>query len=308
MTSFLISMFKGTADDGVQLEAPRKIGHYVTERIVGHGSSAVIVVARHEATRQLFAIKAINRHNLCPKQINRLQQEVFLAGTLSHPSIVHFEEIIETRTHICIVMEYCGGGDLLSLLMDRSPSTVELKQIFKQILEGVQYLHGLGFTHGDIKPENIVLTSSGAAKLIDFGYSSKTGVGSEENRIGTLTYAAPELFKRASFDTEKVDIWALGILMLVMFTRKMPYYDGSTKDIVRQICRHGIVYPKRIDPDLHALIERMTALMASIRPTVRDIMSDAFFDEPKVQITNFPSNILSQQLEELGDIQIAAQW
>jgi serine/threonine protein kinase len=125
-----------------------------------------------------------------------------------------------------------------------------------------------------------MLTRDGNVKLVDFGYSTIKGTGSDENRCGTLYYAAPELFYPGNFDTEKVDVWALGILLFVMTTGIMPYNEGTDLEIATQICRDGILYPRDIDPVVKSLIQAMTFSKPAKRPTVGELLLDAFFDDP----------------------------
>jgi serine/threonine protein kinase len=234
----------------------------------------------------------------------KIAQEVALVGMFDHPNIVQFVEVIQTPELICIVMEYCDGGDLLSLLEIGNLSTVELKRIFKQIVGGVKYIHGLGFTHGDIKPENVMITRDGTVKLIDFGYSTKKGIGSDEHKSGTLMYAAPELVKRGPFDTGKVDIWALGIILLVMFTGRMPYYDDMDNRVVRQILKGAIVYPQDADPAMKSLVQRITNLIPFSRPSLDDILADAFFDETVTPFGKIANCALSNEIDRLENLDI----
>jgi aurora kinase C len=273
-------MFQIEMQDGTTMNIPRKIGSYLPKEICGEGFSRVILLAVDEFTFELVAIKVINRQRMVAQGLAReVSRELELSRILSHSNVITFKEVIEINELICIVMEYCEGGSLLSVLLSNELSWSELKRIAKQIVRGVQYLHHNGLIHGDLKPDNVALTRTGAVKLIDFVYSLPKGTVTEEEKRGTLTYAAPELFSDLPLDTEKVDIWALGITFFVMFVRQMPYPDGTDQEVMRQACAGKIRYPDDIDPALKSLVRRMTALHPSQRPTIEEVLAHRFFDD-----------------------------
>jgi serine/threonine protein kinase len=273
-------MFEIARQDGTKITVPTKIGRYIPKRMCGQGFSGVILIAVDEFTFDLVAIKVIHRQRMTDQRLSReISRELELSRVLSHSNVVNFREVVETDELICIVMDYCECGSLLSVLLNNELSWSELKRIAKQILKGVQYLHQKGIIHGDLKPDNVALTRIGGVKLIDFAYSQPKGVIRDEENRGTLTYAAPELFYDRPYDTEKVDIWALGITFFVMFAQQMPYDEGTETEVMRQICAGRIRYPVGIDLTLRALIRRMTALRPSQRPTIEQVLAHPFFDE-----------------------------
>jgi serine/threonine protein kinase len=293
-------MLTAETDRGFVITIPRQIGPYVANRVIGQGNSCVMVEGIHEFTGDSVAIKVMHRANITKSiQQNKVRQELALTKILSHENIVDFEETIEIGNLVCIVMELCEGGDLLSLLLDSELSDSERKQIFKGVAAGVKYLHDLGLTHGDLKPENVMLTEDGIVKLIDFAYSTKRGCGTNENKSGTLVYAAPELLKPGNFDGIKADVWALGILLYVLFTVRMPYMGTSDSDIGQQIVQGAIVYPPEMDSELKRVIQSLTRLNPNDRPEVSEILEDAFFDDAEEQQAALPVKCLPDNDEVL---------
>jgi serine/threonine protein kinase len=153
----------------------------------------------------------------------------------------------------------------------------ETIRLFKQILEGIKYLHSHGYSHGDIKPENVILDKQGNAKLIDFGYSRRKQIGDESDKAGTLLYAAPELLRRGPFNTQKADIWSLGILLYLMTTGDFPYAALNERFLARTILQGRLLYSRALDPDIDRLIRRMTTVNANLRPTIDEILEDPVF-------------------------------
>ena len=107
----------------------------------------------------------------------------------------------ESKSHICFVMEMCGGGDLLSYIKRRRRLSEDVSAyMFKQICEAVEYCHSMNVAHRDIKPDNILLQEEGKIKLADFG-CSKFIKGKEgfTDKVGSPAFIAPEIHKNENY-------------------------------------------------------------------------------------------------------------
>jgi serine/threonine protein kinase len=139
-------------------------------------------------------------------------------------------------------------------------------------VSAVHYLHDLGLGHGDIKPENIVFDACGNAKLIGFGYCEDR-IGTEEDKTGTLHYAAPEMLRVGAYNTHMADVWALGILLFVMETGKFPF-SGNNDEKIKAAIREGRLLMKpRLEENEERLFRRMTDMEPKKRPTVAEILA-----------------------------------
>ena len=123
-------------------------------------------------------------------------------------------------------MEVCGGGDLLTFVRRRRKLKEDnAKFIFRQIIQGIQYVHTKGVLHRDIKLDNILLTSEGDVKICDFGVSkiiaSKSQLQTEQ--CGTPAYIAPEVFKGKGYFGFKSDIWSAGVVLYAMLFGTVPF-------------------------------------------------------------------------------------
>ena len=138
---------------------------------------------------------------------------------LEHPNIVHLLEVIDDPEHHnhFLILEYITGGTLQERLQfskqnDNSLTLIQIKKIFTQLLQAVQYLHiSAKVVHGDIKPENILLDSNLNVKLADFGTSKR--IGKKQSFKGTDLYLSPEAVCGDNYDGVKADIWACGIIL-----------------------------------------------------------------------------------------------
>jgi serine/threonine protein kinase len=276
-------------DSGRLIRVPQKIGRYLTGNVIGHGHSALVINATDTDTNEIFAMKVFDRQDLTGTKLSQeIQRERELIMTLDHPNIVQAQAMIETDALFCIVLDKCGRGDLFSLLVDgKLTQNDEKVDIVTEIVKGVQYLHQLGVVHGDLKLENVGMTDDHEIKLMDFGYSKRKGMVADGMRDMTLSYAAPEMFGKAPYDAEKAEIWSLGILILILFGRRMPYWSGPEEDVIKQILAHQIVWPATMDPMAKALVERLTAMDPKARPSIAEVLSHPFFGN------RFPSPLSS---------------
>lgn len=135
-------------------------------------------------------------------------------------------------------MEY-APYDLFSVVMSGKMTRPEIYCVFRQIVDGVDYLHGMGLAHRDLKLDNCVMTSNNIVKLIDFGtatvfqYPGKhevkaTGV------VGSDPYLAPEVLGGGEYDPRKTDVWSLGVMFLCMILRYVAFVlDSVRRDVTK---------------------------------------------------------------------------
>lgn len=204
--------------------------------ILGTGSYSIVYLGRCIITKKnvieredkLVAIKKINIKNLSENSGRMITTEINIMQELiktHHPNIVKCYDIINTMDVIYIIMEYCEGGDLSSLLIGKKFKHTYLKYYFKQILNGIEFLKNKKIIHRDMKPKNILLSSNKKnIKLCDFGLAKQleTGIKRITTICGSPLYMAPELYKKESY-TESVDIWSLGLILFEMIYGTHPF-------------------------------------------------------------------------------------
>ena len=273
-------MFAET-ENGVTIHVPRNIGHYFTRRVLGTGSTCVVVEAQDLGSGKLFAIKVISKSDMTKKNlINKIEREIEVVQTLDCEYVVRCVEVIRDGDLIFVVMEYCTGGDLLSWIIDdKFEDETQVKEIFQQIVKGVKYLHDHGIAHGDIKPENVMMDENGTPKLTDFGYCHTSLMCGNDEKSGTLFYAAPELFLSGLFNTQKTDIWALGVTLFAMSTGQFPYEEGDDQFTIGQILQGRILWPKSMNDETREFIEKLMAFSPDARPMIDDVLNDEYFNE-----------------------------
>lgn len=198
------------------VDIPSSLSPYEMEicGVMGESSLFRIYKARHGTKYVILK---------CPVQpetiyIEMLRREYEIGYTLSHPCVVNilgFEE--NTEVGPALVMEYIDGVTLDEFMRTR-PSRQQSRQVLDDILDGVDYLHKRGIVHNDLKPSNIIITSSSRAKIIDFGFSSSEDSAYSGVRGGSDGYTAPEILRGEKSMCPASDIYSVGKIMKYMGT------------------------------------------------------------------------------------------
>jgi serine/threonine protein kinase len=257
------------------VDFPVTFGNYVARRAVGTGSTCVVAEAIHRETGQVYAVKIIKADSSMSANLkNAVEREIRVLQRLDHPNIVRLVDVIRTADRIFVVMEHCEGGTLLDhILADGLKTVRELKRIFRGIVRGVSYLHSQGISHGDLKPDNIVLAKGGGVKLIDFGYCKETPIGFDSDKSGTVKYASPELLRRGVYNTQKADSWSLGILLFVMSTKTFPYRSSEDYIVKELILRGELLQPITMASELISLHRSLTHPSPNERLSAEDALT-----------------------------------
>ncbi|KAI9741940.1 MAG: serine/threonine-protein kinase HAL4/sat4 [Cirrosporium novae-zelandiae] len=203
------------------------------QEVVGRGAFGIVRVAhktdpKDSKMEQLYAVKEFRRRpqETSKKYQKRLTAEFCISSSLRHPNIIHTLDLLQdAKGDYCEVMEYCAGGDLYTLVLAAGKLEVqEADCFFKQLMQGVEYMHEMGVAHRDLKPENLLLTTHGSLKITDFGNGECFRMAWEREAhmtaglCGSAPYIAPEEYVDAEFDPRAVDVWATGVIYMAMRT------------------------------------------------------------------------------------------
>jgi serine/threonine protein kinase len=139
-----------------------------------------------------------------------------------------------------IVQEMITGGELFDYIANTGAFTEEVcKFYFKQLLQGIHYIHSRGFSHRDLKPENILLDKDYNVKIVDFGFAcpleGRDGSGINRSQIGTPGYMAPEIIAKQPYQGQVVDLFALGVILFIMRSGHPPFSQASEEDRYYQL-------------------------------------------------------------------------
>lgn len=226
------------AADG-ELRLPAELAQHPRYRILrslGRGGMGDVYLASHQVMNRMVALKVIRKDlTMRPAAVQRFQREVQAAARLSHPRIVVAYDAEQTQGLHFLVMEYVEGMDLARLVAERGPLPIQQACVLVlQTAEGLQHAFEQGLVHRDIKPQNLMLTSSGQLKILDFGLSilrteegGKGTVTEEGQGLGTPDFASPEQIRDAHRTDIRGDIYSLGCTFYFLLTAQLPFPEGG---------------------------------------------------------------------------------
>ena len=236
----------------------------------------------HDNSQYTFALKILKKTEILRlKQVDHIKQEKSILLSVNHPFIVVLYHTFHDTTNIYMCMEYISGGELFTQLRRVQRFTEHTARFYAcEIILALQYLHEHNIVYRDLKPENLLIDSSGHIKLTDFGFA-KHVTDRTWTLCGTPEYLAPEIIQSKGHD-RSVDWWALGVLIYEMLAGYPPFYDDNPFGIYQKILSGKIEYPKHFSTDARDLIKRLLTLDRTKRigclvDGVNDIKDHKFF-------------------------------
>lgn len=207
--------------------------------VLGEGSGGKVKLVQRVLDNKIFALKEYRskkRKESERKYIKKIISEYCIASTLKNSNICETLEILYENGKIFQILEYCEY-DLFSLVMSEKMQYEEICCLFKQLINGVKYLHDIGLSHRDLKLDNCVVTQKGILKLIDFGASSvfhyplSSQMIEANGIVGSDPYLSPEVFYFSEYDPRALDVWSIGIIFFCMITRRFPWKYPKVRDV-----------------------------------------------------------------------------
>ena len=237
---------------------------YTGMKRIGSGGFGEVLLARHDASGTLVAIKYL-RHDLLADAdtAEMFRHEATVLASLDDPNIVRLYEYVESPSGAAIVMELIGGVALREILTYQGKTTPEAALVVLQgSLLGLAAAHRRGIVHRDYKPENVLVNGDGASKLTDFGIAARSGGVAVP--AGTLRYAAPEQMAGA-VSTPAGDIYAATATFYECLTGRPPF-RGEAADLLDKH-RTEPVQLDQVPEPLRPLVEAGMAEDPGARPT-----------------------------------------
>jgi serine/threonine-protein kinase len=233
-------------------------GDYKVLYLVGSGTFARVYRAVHDQTGQVVAVKVLrNRYSDSPAQFDQFVREGKVGCSLRHPNIVPIYEVVsQGKTHF-LVMEFVEGRNLREFVKIRKKiEPVEATRLMSDIVAGMAYAFDRGVTHRDLKMNNVLVSSRGEAKLVDFGLAALDETLTEDVLADlpngrTIDYAALERVTGVRKDDTRSDIYFLGCIYYNMLTGRPPL--SETRDRLKRLSKSRFqkVSPvKNADPSI----------------------------------------------------------
>ena len=248
--------------DGNKFNNSNYYHQYEIIKSLKSGGYAEVILAKNILNDEKVSIKKTDLKNFQTEELYNISREAVIINSLIHKNIVKILNTFTYDNSLYMVMEYCEGGELSSLI--DSPEPIEenyFKKIFQQIHSAVRFMHSKNIVHRDLKPNNILFKDKERTEIciIDFGISGNSnGLSSEIIRAGTVKYCSPELVSGEHFQSSiKIDIWSLGVILYLMWYKIFPFDGATDEKVSEKIANEDVCFPKnvKIKKSLADLIE-----------------------------------------------------
>lgn len=273
---------------------------------IGHGAMSTVRLAERRSDGTKFAIKTVSKHDVLRtrrfgRRPRHMDEWEALRMLKDNPNVIDLIDVYETDDEVQMVLEYCGGGELFDYIQRKrtksapyAQSEVQAAKITEQMLSVLNDLHGRGIVHRDVKPENLLLTTSGGneVKICDFGIArllqddcdspdtcssddegSSPGRNRAYSKVGSDLYAAPEVCMGDGYGTA-VDMYSLGVTIYVFLYGFPPIFD------LQDDGEAGVSFPdtnwSRISEDAKDLIRCMLEVDPEQRITAEKALNSAW--------------------------------
>mmetsp|Transcript_85177 Transcript_85177/g.214800 ORF Transcript_85177/g.214800 Transcript_85177/m.214800 type:complete len:504 (-) Transcript_85177:224-1735(-) len=268
----------------IQDRAGSALGKHGYKQIkkIGEGSFGAAILVQHERDREKdpkAIVKMIDISRASRQEKEDAVKESKVLASLKHPYIVRYRESFHEDGWLCIVMDYCEGGDLSEKIkkMRQSGRTFAQEQIlrwFTQAMLALKYVHDMHILHRDLKSGNFFLSKSGNLKMGDFGIAKvlECTAACAQTQIGTPYYLSPEICQGKPYAWGS-DIWSMGCILYEMCARRVPFDAPDLKGLIQRITRGSAPEaPAEYSSGLRSLIKEMLDRDAGRRPNAAEVL------------------------------------
>ncbi len=253
------------------------LGRYRVVAWAGLGSASIVFRGEHIEMHNAVAIKIVNRIDFPQRHVavGHLRNEAMILGRLQHAHLAKLWDFSESTQFPCVVTDFIDGITLRHLI--QMDGRVEQRQAVRAALHVTDVLATLekaGIVHRDIKPDNVVLSVDGTAKLIDFGLAIMLGRENPDahgerltaQRVGTVAYLAPEQARQSGTVDHRADFYSLGATLYHAVTGKLPFSGNNAAQVILRHLEDDPIPPGAIVPNLSDSVSDLILRMMAKRP------------------------------------------
>ena len=299
-----------------------RLGDYELSRKLGTGQFSKVRVGTKAGIN--YAVKYLPMSNDLLKNKTCLElvfNEAKVMLQLDHPNIVKLFEFSDKgiisksgkELHaLYLVFELITGGEVFDYIAVGGRFSDALARFyFKQLISALEHLYSKGFVHRDIKAENILLDDKCNLKLADFGFATlsqgKDGTGKLHSQKGTLGYMAPEIIAGMPYSGEKIDLFAVGVLLFTMLAQHPPFRQAAAKDpFYKLFCQQNELFWNKMatnkpvglfSPAFKALINSLLAYNPASRPNISGVKAHPWYNEPTPTLAEVQGDIANRRIK-----------
>ena len=269
------------------------VNNYIILHCIGSGSYGEVRLCKDKHSNNLFAIKVINRaktqdeknikikskqNSYLPEALDDLRMEVAIMKKLRHENCVSLYEVMDDPSvnKLYLVMEYMKRGDLMQLMDadDKHMDDNDVWDILRQIIRGLKYLHDNNIIHGDLKPQNLLVSPDGFIKIGDFGLSKMIDENNELQKgfVGTPAFMAPEVCVGESFNGKVADLYSVGATTYYIRFRKPPFIGRNLMELYARIKHDQVHFPFSVAEGLEEIMSGLMVKVPSQRLTMTELL------------------------------------
>ena len=247
-------------------------GDYKVQYCVGAGTFARVYRAAHRVTNELFAVKVLRkRFSTNPQDVELFRREGELGAQLKHENIVAIHEVTSKGGFHYIVMDFVEGRNLRDFWKVRGKfSPEESTRIAEGMVAGLNYAFQKGVTHRDLKMSNVIVSSDGVAKLVDFGLAGLGGEDGDDANPRTIDYAGLERATNVRKDDTRSDIFFAGCIFYQMLSGKPPLAETRERSQRLSKTRYQNIRPiTEVEPKTPLMLARVVQKAIEFEPARR---------------------------------------
>jgi serine/threonine-protein kinase len=245
---------------------------------LGEGGMGIVYKAEDTKLNRSVALKFLSPELTKNEEARgRFIQEAQAASALDHPNICTVHEINETEDDQVFIAMACYEGESLKEKTAKGP--LEPEEVFNiaiQVAQGLAKAHKRGIVHRDVKPANVMITSDGIAKILDFGLAKLSGqvrLTRTGTTMGTVAYMSPEQAQGEEID-QRTDIWSLGVMIYEMLTGKLPFRGEHEQSVIYSILNKTPAPLRKLRRDIPEDLEKVIQKALAKNPDDRYIKMD----------------------------------
>jgi hypothetical protein len=271
--------------------------------------------ATDPGTGQPVALKVLNPHlKMDPVSFERFKREIQITRAVNHPRVISIYEISLETDPAFLVMEFVDGPNLKELVRLKHPlPIVQVVAYLTQILETLAACHARHIIHRDLKPQNIMVTSGGELKILDFGIARMTALSDltqTGTSLGSPEYMAPETFDTNVFDP-RADLYAAGVIAFELVSGRLPFLGDSLAVLFQQHAHQAVPALQKlrgdVPPWLAGIIEKLLSKRAheryqSAEDALSDLKAQRVISRLIPTLKRKPCLHCSKELPEVSDI------
>lgn len=275
---------------------------YTELKKVGEGSFGKALLVQSDDGSKLIC-KMVDVSKASKKEQQDAVKEGKVLSKLNHPYIVRYRENFQQSGWLCIVMDFCEGGDLTGRIKEakKNKQTIPEGQVlrwFTQAVMALKYIHDKHILHRDLKPGNFFLSKDNVMKMGDFGIAKVLSctIAVAQTQIGTPYYLSPELCLEKPYAWPS-DIWAMGCILYELCALKVPFDAANIPSLVQKICKGPL--PTLPDNTYSAFVRQLFTQMLNRDPKLRP-STDDILEKPKIK------DIMREMLDECREKAVEA--